>query len=34
VRVLPEFEHATQRLEEPDSETLVVYGVAALLESF
>lgn len=33
-RLHSEFEHATRRLEEPDTETLVVYGVAALLESF
>jgi hypothetical protein len=33
-RLLAEFEHAARRLEEPDTETLVVYGVAALLESF
>jgi hypothetical protein len=33
-RLFSEFEHATRRLAEPDTETLVVYGVAALLESF
>lgn len=33
-RLLAEFDHAAQRLTEPAPETLVVYGVAALLESF
>lgn len=32
--LLAEFEHAAARLADPSAETLVVYGAAALLESF
>jgi hypothetical protein len=33
-KLISQFDHAAQRLADPTSESLIVYGVAALLESF
>jgi hypothetical protein len=33
-KLISQFDHAAQRLEDPSAEALIVYGVAALLESF
>jgi hypothetical protein len=33
-KLLSQFDHASKRLAEPNAESLLVYGVAALLESF
>jgi hypothetical protein len=33
-KLIAQFDHATKMLADPDADTLIVYGAAALLESF